>query len=343
MSFAAIVLAAGKGTRMRSDLPKPLHRVCGRSLLGWVVAAVDPGRCPTVVAVVGHGRDRVVESLNNEFPDRNFIFAEQLSQRGTGDAAAVGLGQLELADPSFSDEDHVIVLAGDTPLIGSATIDAVMDQHVTSGAAATVVTARLDDPSGYGRIIREGDSVTAIVEDRDASADQKHINEINAAIYCFRRSLLAPALRMISTDNSQGELYLTDVIGVLVDAGHIVTPYVAAAAEIAGVNDRAQLADAGEALQARILGSWMARGVTVVAPLATVIEATVELEPDVTIHAGTVLEGTTTVGGGSVIGPNTHLLNATVGSGALVPHSVVQDAYVEDGQSVAPFTHLSGS
>ena len=343
MSVAAIVLAAGKGTRMKSDLPKPLHTACGRSLLGWVVAALDPDRFASVVAVVGHGRELVVESLNADFPEREFLFAEQLSQRGTGDAAAVGLAELDLVEPSFSDDDHVIVLPGDTPLLQSTTLTALLDQHLTSGAACTVMTARVDDPSGYGRILRSSSgTVDAIVEDRDATAEQRRINEINSGMYCFRRSLLAPALRMISTDNAQGELYLTDVIGVLVEAGHPVLPFVADAVEMSGVNDRAQLADAAGAIQERIIRRWMRQGVSVVQPASTVIEALVAIEPDATIHAGSVLEGHTSVAAGAVVGPNTHLQNATVGADAVVPMCVVQDADVAAGQTVAPFTHVTG-
>ena len=292
MSFSAIVLAAGKGTRMRSDLPKPLHTVCGRTLLGWVVHALHADRFASVVMVVGHGRELVVESLERNFGERHFHFAEQHSQRGTGDAAAVGLAELDVADPSFSDDDHVIVLPGDTPLLQADTLAALIDQHVATDAAATVVTARVPDPTGYGRILRDPNGrVQAIVEHRDATAEQLRIDEINGGMYVFRRSLLAPALRMISTDNAQGELYLTDVIGVLVEAGHPVAPFVADPIEIVGVNDRAQLADAGTVLHERVTRDHMRRGVTLVQPASTVIEADVEIEPDATIHAGSVLEG----------------------------------------------------
>lgn len=341
MSTAAIVLAAGKGTRMKSDLPKPLHEVRGRSLLGWVVSALDPAHFDQVAVVVGHGRDLVVESLEQGFPARSFVFAEQLSQRGTGDAAAVGLAELDLIDPSFSDDDHVVVVPGDTPLLRAETLQALLDQHLEADAACTMVTARLDDPTGYGRVLRGGDgAVLSIVEERDASAEQRRVTEINAGMYCFRRSLLAPALRMISTDNAQGELYLTDVVGVLVEAGHEVLPFVADPIEISGVNDRSQLADASEAIHERIVRHWMRSGVTVVAPAATVIDAEVTIDPDVVIEAGCVLQGRTTVGSGAVIGPNTHLVDASIGGGARVPNSVVDDAVVEDGQVVAPFTHL---
>ena len=197
MTVSAIVLAAGKGTRMKSDLPKPLHLVRGRSLLAWVVHALEGVELENIAVVVGHGRDLVVSSLDAGF-DRQFLYAEQLSQRGTGDAAAVGLGELDLFDNSFSENDHVLIVPGDTPLLTGDTVAALVENHVASGAAATVVTAILEDPDGYGRILRsDNGGVAAIVEHRDASADQRSIGEINGGMYCFRRSLLAPALRRI--------------------------------------------------------------------------------------------------------------------------------------------------
>ena len=344
MSLSAVVLAAGKGTRMKSELPKPLHDACGRSLLGWVVSSLDSARFPNISVVVGHGKELVVESLHTGFPDREFVFAEQHNQRGTGDATSVGLAALDVQDPSFSDDDHVVVLPGDTPLLQGETVERLVDQHVQSGAACTVVTARLDDPSGYGRIVRsnDGNTVRKIVEHRDCDADELRLNEINGGMYCFRRSLLAPALRMIDSNNAQGELYLTDVISVLVEAGHPVHPFIADSVEISGVNDRAQLSDAANAIAQRIVRSHMQAGVSVVQPSSTVIEADVEIEPDATIHPGSVLQGGTFVGAGAVVGPNTQLVNAYVSAGATVPHSVVHGAHVPDGEIVAPFTHLSG-
>lgn len=345
MSLSAVVLAAGKGTRMKSELPKPLHDACGRSLLGWVVSSLDAGRFPNISVVVGHGKELVVDSLHAGFPDREFVFAEQHSQRGTGDATSVGLAELDVQDPSFSDDDHVVVLPGDTPLLQTETVDRLVDQHMQSGAACTVVTARLEDPAGYGRIIRgsDGTTVSKIVEHRDCDADQLRVDEINGGMYCFRRSLLAPALRMIDSNNAQGELYLTDVISVLVEAGHPVHPFVADPVEISGVNDRAQLSDAANAIAARIVREHMRNGVSVVQPSSTVIEADVEIEPDATIHAGSVLQGGTFVGAGATVGPNTHLVDAYISTAATVAHSVVHGAQVADGETVAPFSHLTGN
>jgi bifunctional UDP-N-acetylglucosamine pyrophosphorylase/glucosamine-1-phosphate N-acetyltransferase len=337
MTMSAIVLAAGKGTRMKSDLPKPLHALRGRPLLAWVIDALADIELGGIVVVVGHGRDLVVDSLASNF-DREFFYAEQLSQRGTGDAAAVGLAELDLFDNSFSDDDHVIIVPGDTPLLTRATMQALVESHLTNRVAATLVTTVLDNPTGYGRILRtDSGGVSSIVEERDASAEQRSIREVNAGMYCFRRSLLAPALRMISSDNSQGELYLTDAIGVLVDAGHSVQPFVADPIEISGVNDRLQLSDAAQHLGNRIAAAHMRNGVTIVQPSSTVIDASVVIEPDVTVHAATVLEGNTTIAAGAVVGPNSHLVDATVGEGAVVVASMVTCAEVPSEAHIGPF------
>jgi len=348
MTVSAIVLAAGRGTRMQSDLPKPLHRVRGRSLLAWVVHALqdielESTELDSVVVVVGHGRELVMSSLDAGF-DRQFLYAEQLSQRGTGDAAAVGLAELDLFDNSFSENDHVIVVPGDTPLLTSDTVAALVASHLSSGAAATVVSAVLEDPAGYGRILRtdKGD-VAGIIEHRDASADQRSIAEINGGMYCFRRSLLAPALRLISSDNAQGEMYLTDAIGVLVEAGHPVHAFIADPVEISGVNDRSQLGFVGERLGRRIAETHMRNGVTIEQPSSTVIDASVIIEPDATVRAATVLEGVTSIGAGAVVGPNSHLIDATIEPRAQVQSSVVSAATVAADSVIEPFTHLTAA
>jgi bifunctional UDP-N-acetylglucosamine pyrophosphorylase/glucosamine-1-phosphate N-acetyltransferase len=236
----------------------------------------------------------------------------------------------------------VIVLPGDTPLLRPATIAALVAEHRLSGAAATVLTARLPDPTGYGRVVRDGeDRVRRIVEHRDAGDDELEIDEVNTGIYVFRRSLLAPALRRITTDNTQGELYVTDVIEVLVEAGHRVSGMVAGDAdETHGVNDRAQLAAAEAELRRRINREWMQAGVTIVDPTATYIDADVELAPDVTLWPGTILQGRTVIGGGSQIGPSAHLVDTRVGEGARVTQSVARRGDVGAHAVVGPFAVL---
>ena len=201
---------------------------------------------------------------------------------------------------------------------------------------------KVPEDTGYGRIVRTtGGGVAAIVEHRDASAEQLAINEINAGMYCFRRSLLAPALRMIDSDNSQGEMYLTDAVGVLVEAGHHVEPLTADPVEISGVNDRAQLGEAAEHLGHRISRGHMERGVTIVQPSSTAIDASVVIEADTTIHPSTVMTGRTVVGTGAHIGPNAHLIDATIGERAVVTSSVVRNATVEPDATVGPFANVT--
>ena len=341
MTISAVVLAAGRGTRMKSELPKPLHTARGRSLLSWVIHALAAIELDGVAVVVGHGRELVMEALAADF-EREFLYAEQLSQRGTGDAAAVGLAELDLFSSSSSDDDHVIVLPGDTPLLTTEMIANLIESHLANGVAATLATAFVDDPTGYGRILRtDTGEVAAIVEHRDASTEQRSVREINGGIYCFQRSLLGPALRLISSDNSQGEMYLTDAIGVLVDAGHRVQPYVIDPVEISGVNDRSQLVSVGVHLGARIAEEHMRNGVTIIQPASTVIDASVIIEPDVTIKASTTLEGMTTIGTGAVVGPNSHLVDATIGERAQILSAVVSAASIAADAVVGPHEHVT--
>lgn len=326
---------------MKSELPKPLHQARGRALVTWVLHALDLLELQGTVIVVGHGGDQVVDELRKDF-ERGFLFAEQLAQRGTGDAAAVGLSELDLHDNSFSEHDHVLVLPGDTPLLTAQSVQQLVTEHLASGAAATIMTTEPADPTGYGRILRaDNGNVTAIVEHRDATPEQRSVREINAGIYCFRRSMLAPALRMISSDNAQGELYLTDVVGVLVEAGHSVRGHVVDPIEVSGVNDRRQLSDVCDVLGRRIAEQHLVNGVTIEQPSSTVIDANVTIEPDVTIRAGTVLEGRTSIDAAAVVGPHAHLKNAQVGAGAVVSYSIVDGQSVAPGATVGPFERLA--
>src|SRR5690606_23087334 len=241
--LSAILLAAGEGTRMRSDRPKPLHLLCGKAMLLYVIDALAACDIDRAVVVVGHGAERVTKKLQEQGPDLLLDFVEQRVQRGTGDAVSVGLTAFE---DDLDDELDLIVMPGDTPLLRPDTIAALVDTHRRTGSAATVLTARLSDPTGYGRIVRgKDDRVVRIVEQAAATPDELEIDAINAGIYCLRRSLLAPALRRLSPENAQGEYYLTDVIAVLAGAGHPVATHVADdPSETHGVNDRVQLAAA---------------------------------------------------------------------------------------------------
>jgi bifunctional UDP-N-acetylglucosamine pyrophosphorylase / glucosamine-1-phosphate N-acetyltransferase len=340
--LSAVVLAAGEGTRMRSARPKPLHLLCGRPMVHYVLGALPARELDRAVIVVGHGAERVTKKLTEDSAGLRLEFVEQLSQRGTGDAVSVGLTGLP-EDDDLLDGHDVLVLPGDTPLLRPETIEALVIEHRLSGAAATILTARFEDPTGYGRIVRAGkdDRVIRIVEQADATPDEVAIDEINTGIFCFRRNLLAPALRRISPDNAQGELYLTDVVEVLAEAGHPVVTVVADdAAETQGINDRAQLAAAEAELRRRINDRWLRLGVTMVDPTATYVDATVTLAPDVTVFPGVVLQGATVVGQGAEIGSGSRLEDTTVGERARLIHTVADRAVVGDDAVVGPFAVL---
>src|SRR5262245_39191713 len=334
--LAAVVLAAGEGSRIRSDTPKVLHTLCGRPMVLHVVDALAELPLERVVVVVGHAAERVTKTLQEQLVTEVPVeFVEQRVQRGTGDAVSVALHTV------FDDldaEDDILVLPGDAALVRAETIAKLATEHRVEDAAATLLTARVPDPTGLGRIVRDkDDQVARIVEHPDATADELLIDEINTSIYCFRRNLLAPSLRRLSPENAQGEYYLTDAVGVLRAAGHRVIAVSADdPAEAIMVNDRAQLADAETELRARINRRWMRDGVTMVDPARTYIDATVEIEPDVRVLPGTYLEGRTAIGSGSVIGPDCRLVDAVVGERSTIANAVVLDAEVGDDCTVGP-------
>ena len=339
--LSAIVLAAGEGTRMKSDRPKPLHLLCGRAMLLYVLDSLDDCTVTRAVVVVGHGAERVTKKLQEDEPDLVLDFVEQHVQRGTGDAVSVGLTAFPDDEIDQLDAD-LLVLPGDTPLLRPDTIARLVARHRETDAACTILTARVPDPSGYGRVVRgKDDRVRRIVEHADASDAELEIDEINTSIYCFRQSVLAPALRRLSPENAQGEYYLTDVIEVLHDAGYGVFTLVAGDfRETQGVNDRVQLADAEAELRRRTNESWLRKGVTMLDPGRTYIDATVTLSPDVTLFPGTILQGRCTVGEGAELGPDTRLVDCAVGKRAVVEKTAGRDATVGDDAHVGPFAVL---
>lgn len=327
---------------MRSSRPKPLHLLCGRAMLLYVLDALADCHPARVVIVVGHGAERVTKKLQAEAPDLLLEFVEQHVQRGTGDAVSVGLTALPDDPDDGADHEDVVVLPGDHPLLRPATIAHLVATHRAADAACTVLTLRVDDPTGYGRIVRGKDGrVARVVEQADATDDELAIDEINTSIYCFRRSVLAPALRRLSPENAQGEYYLTDVVAVLHDAGYGVTVLQATDEfETHGVNDRVQLATAESELRRRTNEGWLRQGVTMLDPLRTYIDATVRLAPDVTLFPGTILQGQTLVGERAELGPDTRLVDCVVGADAAVEKSVGRDAEVGVGARVGPFAVL---
>ena len=341
MPTSAIVLAAGEGTRMRSSRPKPLHLICGRPMVMHVIHALGDLRVDRTVVVVGHGAEQVTKKVQEQSPGwANVSFVEQVEQRGTGHAVIVGL--TAFPDDDLDDTSTIVVLPGDTPLLRASTVEEFVATHEASGAGATLLTARMPDPTGYGRVVRAKDGrVVRIVEQRDASAEERAIDEINTGIYAFRRDLLGPALRRLSPDNAQSEYYLTDVIETLAGMGHRVGSVVADdPAETQGVNDRWQLALAERELRRRTNTNFLLNGVTMLDPRQVFIDVTVQLGRDVTLFPGTILQGRTVVGDGAEIGPHTRLVDTVVGKRTVVANTVAHDCEIGDDAEVGPFASL---
>jgi bifunctional UDP-N-acetylglucosamine pyrophosphorylase/glucosamine-1-phosphate N-acetyltransferase len=336
---AAVVLAAGEGTRMRSAVPKVLHPIGGRSLLGHAVhavAALDPDH---LVVVLGHGREQVAATVADVADElgRKVLTAVQDEQLGTGHAVGCGLVGLpaDLAGP-------VLVSYGDVPLLEPATLVALLGAHGHSGAAVTVLTTTLADPTGYGRIVRGGDgAVTGIVEQSDATPAQREIREVNSGVYVFDAAFLRAGLGRLGTENSQGELYLTDLLSTAhADGAGTAALPCTDAWQVTGVNDRVQLAAVRAELNRRVLERWMRAGVTVVDPATTWVDVQVQLGLDVVLQPGTQLHGGTAVGDGAVIGPDTTLTSCEIGPGAAVVRTHGSDSVVGPGASVGPFAYL---
>jgi len=328
-----IILAAGDGTRMKSSQAKVLHSVAGRSLLGHVLAAVAHLNPAQIRVVVGANRVGVEAHIAEISPSATTIYQEK--RGGTGHAT-----QLALA--GNTPRGTVLVLAGDTPMLTGQSLAAFLDAHSAGKFAASVLTAEHPDPSGYGRIIRDAnDELLRIVEERDASEDEKFIFEINSGVYAFDGAKLAGAIGQITDSNSQGELYLTDAIGILKNTGESIAAIMLEDfTEILGVNDRVQLAESAALLRDRINDYWMREGVTIIDPTTTWIDATATLAKDVTLHPGSAILGLTTIATGAVIGPRTTLTNCVVKEGASVLESIATDTVIGEASTVGPFTYL---
>jgi bifunctional UDP-N-acetylglucosamine pyrophosphorylase/glucosamine-1-phosphate N-acetyltransferase len=322
---------------MRSERPKPLHLLCGRPMILHVLDAMAEVDVTRVVVVVGHRADWVTKTLVQHAPPSMQIeFVEQESQSGTGDALAVGLTGLPDDD---DEEEDVVVLPGDTPLLRPQTLAALVRYHRSEEAGATLLTAEVEDPMGYGRVVHGKDAVVCrVVEEVDATEEERAIIEVNTSIYCFRRSILAPALRRLTPANAQGEYYLTDAVSVLFSAGYRVQSLVLPdSMEAAGVNDRAQLAVAEAELRDRINERWTRRGVTMWDPERTYVDAEVQLTTDVSLLPGVILRGRCVIGEGSEVGPNCVLTDTVVGRRAVVTQSTCDRGTIGDGARVGPF------
>ena len=332
---AVVVLAAGEGTRMKSaTTPKVLHELCGRTLLGHVLAANRALGPDHLLVVVGHGRDQVEAHVREADPAAATVVQEP--QNGTGHAVQVALADLPDLDGT------VLVVLGDAPLLTTDTLRALLAGHQHSGAATTVLTAELGDPTGYGRVVRDADgAVTAIVEHKDADEATRAIAEINSGVFAFDAPRLREALGRLTTDNAQGELYLTDVVALHREAGLRVGAHVVAdPVETMGINDRVQLSQARRLLNDRILEQHQRAGVTVVDPLTTWVDVQVRLEQDVVVRPGTQLLGRTTVGSGAQVGPDSTLADTEVGPGARVVRAHCDGAVIGPEAAVGPYTYL---
>ncbi|MBM3715412.1 MAG: bifunctional UDP-N-acetylglucosamine diphosphorylase/glucosamine-1-phosphate N-acetyltransferase GlmU [Actinobacteria bacterium] len=332
--LAVVILAAGQGTRMRSRTPKVLHPVGGRPLVGHVLdtaAALDPRR---IVVVVRHERERVAATVAELAP--GVVVVDQDEVPGTGRAVEAALDALADFD------GDVLVLSADVPLLEPETLAGLLDTHRGGGTAVTLLSARVDDPTGYGRVIRDGsDAVARIVEQKDASPDEAAVGEINVGVYVFRAAPLRDQLAHVGTANAQGEKYLTDVVGLLREAQLGVAASLTSDASAAlGVNDRVQLSQAGLTLNARTVRRWQLEGVTVVDPASTWIDVTATLAPDVTILPNTHVLGATTVAAGATIGPDTSLRDCEIGEDATVTRSDATLAVVGRGATIGPFSYL---
>jgi bifunctional UDP-N-acetylglucosamine pyrophosphorylase/glucosamine-1-phosphate N-acetyltransferase len=319
---------------MKSETPKVLHTMCGRTLLGHVLAAIEPLAAERTLLVLGHERPLVEGFLADAAPKAHVVVQDE--QRGTGHAARIALEQA--ADLSGT----VLVMHGDTPLFTTETLTAVLARHAETRAQATMLTAVMPDPTNYGRVTRDADGhVAAIVEDRDASDAVKQIAEICTGVYAFEAATLRDILQRIAADNAQQEEYLTDAIGLLVAEGKVVASVVADDwRETLGVNDRGQLAEARRHMRDRIVAHWMREGATITDPQTTWMGVGVRLEPDVTIHQNTQLHGSTTIRSGAVVGPDCTLTNTQVDPGATVLKSVCDGAHIAAGATVGPFSYL---
>ncbi|MDR7081304.1 bifunctional UDP-N-acetylglucosamine pyrophosphorylase/glucosamine-1-phosphate N-acetyltransferase [Arthrobacter ginsengisoli] len=337
---AVIVLAAGAGTRMKSRTPKILHEIGGRSLVGHALHAARTIRPQELALVVRHERDLVADHIAAVDPDA--LIVDQDDIPGTGRAVEAALDALDARHPRALLSGTVVVTYGDVPLLTGELLAELVASHEAGRNAVTVLTAVLDDATGYGRILRAADgSVTGIREHKDATDTEREIREINSGIYAFDAAVLRDALAHVTTDNAQGEKYLTDVLGLARAAGGRVAAVVTEDRwQVEGANDRVQLSALGAELNRRTVEAWMRAGVTVVDPATTWIDATVTLETDVRLLPNIQLHGTTTVARDAVVGPDTTLSDVLVGEGAKVVRTHGSGAVIGAKASVGPFTYL---
>lgn len=330
MSHVAVVLAAGQGTRMKSELPKVLHRVAGRPMVQWVVEAVQATAPERVIVVVGHGADAVIAAL-----PEGVEWCVQEERRGTGHAT-----QIALAHAGDIGSHAVMVLPGDTPLITADVLVDLVERHRRAGAGVSMLTAEIADPTGYGRVIRHDGAVRGIVEHKDADEHQRRVREINAGMYVFDGSTFVSDLAGLRAENTQAELYVTDVVAAVADRGDPIEAQVVGEELVAGINTHEQLAAANVVARRRISSQLMSDGVSVIDPGHTYVDADVAIGAGAVIYPGCHLEGATVIESGAVVGPDVFALDTRIGRGSRVWYSVLRGADIGPECEVGPYTTL---
>ncbi|WP_042278074.1 bifunctional UDP-N-acetylglucosamine diphosphorylase/glucosamine-1-phosphate N-acetyltransferase GlmU [[Clostridium] dakarense] len=330
MNFKAIILAAGKGTRMKSKHPKVVHKVCGKEMVNHVIDVSKKSGVEDVVVILGHGS----ETVKTQIPQDSMI-AMQTEQLGTGHAVL-------MAKEYINDNDTIVVLCGDTPLVKEETLKRLFDYHIENQYHATVLTTKVENPTGYGRIIRdENEDLLKIVEQKDANEEEKKAKEINSGIYCFDGKSLRESLDLLDNNNAQGEYYLTDTIKIMRDKGQKVGAYNGSTIEeLMGVNSRVELSKAEEIMRRRINESHMVNGVTIIDVNSTYIESDVEIGNDTIVYPGAMLKGNTKIGSSCIIGMNSSITNSTIGDYTEVESSTIIDSTVGENTTVGPYAYL---
>jgi len=330
MNFKAIILAAGKGTRMKSKFPKVVHKVCGKEMVNHVIDVSKNSGVNDIVVILGHESETVKEKL-----PKDTMIAMQTEQLGTGHAVI-------MAKEYINDEDTIVVLCGDTPLVKEETLKKLFEYHLENEYHATVLTTCVDNPTGYGRIIRdENQDLLKIVEQKDANEEEKKAKEINSGIYCFNGKSLRESLDLLDNKNAQGEYYLTDTIKIMRDKGQKVGAFNGSTIEeLMGVNSRVELSKAEEIMRRRINESHMVNGVTIIDTNSTYIESNVEIGNDTIVYPGTMLSGNTKIGSSCIIGMNSSITNSQIGDYTEVESSTIVDSIVGENTTVGPYAYL---
>jgi bifunctional UDP-N-acetylglucosamine pyrophosphorylase/glucosamine-1-phosphate N-acetyltransferase len=330
MYKCALILAAGQGKRIKSDLPKVLHKVCGKEMLKHVIDSIRNSGIEDIDVIIGKGAELVKERTL----DKNVLYSLQAEQLGTGHA-------VKCAGEFLKDKKGVVaIFTGDTPLIKQSTIERLINDHIENKNSATILTAVIDDPTGYGRIVREKNEVSKIVEHKDCTEEELKINEMNSGIYCFDIELLVDALDKLNNNNGQGEYYLTDVIGILKSQGKRIGAVITEYEETIGVNSRVQLAEAEEILRNRINLKHMENGVTLIDPKTTYIGIDVEIGKDTIIYPNNILEGDTKIGSNCMIYQNSRIVDSTICNEVDIQSSIILNSIIGESTTVGPFAYI---